>query len=176
MLGCMLVQLGARTVHEDVVDLLVECHGRIRTFLAIAGRLADADAGERGEAASQVIRYFTQAFPLHLADEDELVSQSLAGHSAALDGALAKMRADHTQHGPTIDRLIDAITHVVRDPADRTIDAALRDAVDAASHALEPHLALEEREIFPLLRGLPAADTARIRAGMQARRETRLRR
>ena len=46
---------------SDVVDLLLECHERIRYFIALAVRLAKAENSsldEIREAAARVIRYF----------------------------------------------------------------------------------------------------------------------
>src|SRR5512138_411206 len=73
-LGAMLLQLGRRVASEDVVDLLDECHGRIRRFLAMARALAnaprDAALSEIVATASQVRRYFAEGFALHVEDEE----------------------------------------------------------------------------------------------------------
>jgi hypothetical protein len=39
----MLVQIGSSKESEDVVDLLLQCHQRIRHFLGLASRLAQRD-------------------------------------------------------------------------------------------------------------------------------------
>ena len=44
----MLTQLGKPAPAGDAVDLLLECHGRIRAFLALARRI-----GEVGAAAGR---------------------------------------------------------------------------------------------------------------------------
>jgi hemerythrin-like domain-containing protein len=170
----MLVQLGQRQSGTDVVDLLVECHGRIRRFLDIAQRLAAAtemDAATVRDAAGRVCRYFAEAFPLHLADEDELVLPALLGTGEHVDDALTRMSAEHQEHAALVTEMIDACASLHADP--RCIVAAaprLGSVTSALRGVLEPHLAAEEREIFPALRTLPEATRAGIRAGMQARR------
>lgn len=169
----MLVQLGSRSTTTDVVDLLLECHARIRNFLAMAHRLAitdEAPADERRAVASQVHRYFTSAFPMHLADEDELLATALAGRVP--DDALATMRADHVDHAPAIARLVEACASIMRDPQPCP---ELLAAVEHATTELEPHLDLEERALFPALRTLPRDVTDDIRAAMRARRDAVLR-
>ena len=62
---------------RDVVDLLLECHARIRRFLGMARHLADAEAvadREASEAAAAIGRYFEVALPLHTTDEDDRTS------------------------------------------------------------------------------------------------------
>ena len=72
----MLIGPGKHAAPGDAVDLLLECHARIRHFLALARRLGEA----RGESptalsdtAAQVHRYFTLALPLHAQDEEEVI-------------------------------------------------------------------------------------------------------
>lgn len=173
----MLVQLGHRSQSDHVVDLLSECHGRIRAFLRLAANLAisAASAEEATATAQQVVRYFTIAFPQHLADEDELLGPALRGRDAALDSALASMHADHADHARLVARLVELCTAIAHDR--RQLAARARDLAAAAAalqSVLEPHLALEEREVFPALRALPAPILDEIEAAMRARREASL--
>lgn len=173
----MLLKIGARSTESDVVDLLLECHTRIRNFLAMARRLAlssEAPAAERREVASQIHRYFTSAFPLHMADEDELLAKLLEGRAPT--AALSTMSSDHVQHAPTIARLVEACAAIMQDPrASTEHDAELLAAVKHATLEIEPHLELEERDIFPVLRQMPRSVTDAIRAGMRDRRDAVLR-
>jgi hypothetical protein len=60
---------GKRAVTEDVVDSLIECHGRIRRFLVMAPQLAaaaHASPSEIESTAAQIRRYFVEGFPLHM--------------------------------------------------------------------------------------------------------------
>lgn len=100
----MLTRLGAPATPEDAVGLLLECHHRIRTFLALARRIAAAGPGDRGDvadSAARVTRYFTQALPLHARDEEESVLPRLRGRAADVDVALEVMAREHREHeGP----------------------------------------------------------------------------
>jgi hemerythrin-like domain-containing protein len=173
----MLVQLGKRNETLHVVDLLVECHGRIRRFLGIATQLAqvrEPAAEVVRDTAGQVRRYFAEALPLHIADEDDQISESLRGRSDIVDAALDKMSQEHVHHEVLVNRLIDVCTLLQREPA-RLAELAmeLRDAAVLLQAAFEPHLAREEAVIFPALRSLPAGDLEAIRVAMRERREAR---
>lgn len=175
----MLVQIGPRARPPDVVDLLHECHGRIRRFLDLAHALASSSGADEREirgAADQIVRYFTSAFPLHVADEDDSISPRLAGREPTLDVALARMRADHGAH-ERLDALVAICRSLARDPrqlAARANDLAA--TTDRLALDLEAHLSLEELTIFPALRDLPAAERAAIHAEMRVRRDVALRR
>ena len=160
----MIVPIGTRRGEGgDVVAQLLECHGRIRAQLALAARLAAAPgAPDLADAAARVRRYFADALPRHVADEDEELIPRLRGRDPALDAALATMHRDHAGHDAAVARLVAAC-----DALDLPAIAAAAAALDAL---LTPHLALEEATIFPAIRALPAADHAAIAAAMRARR------
>jgi iron-sulfur cluster repair protein YtfE (RIC family) len=170
----MLHQLGQRSSTGDIVALLAECHQRIRKFLSLAQRLAataDAQDDEIRSVAGQVRRYFAEAFPLHLADEDELVPR-LARTSPEVDRALAQMGSDHVAHQPSVSSLVQlcgAIEREARHLATTRTELAAVATVLVAD--LEPHLQLEERVIFPALARLPQAERDALRDDMRARRE-----
>jgi iron-sulfur cluster repair protein YtfE (RIC family) len=170
----MLVSLGQRRSADDVVDLLLECHGRIRAFLGHARRLAatpGAPVAEAQELAGRVRRYFVEAYPLHVADEDELVIPRLVDRGPDVDAALAAMHAEHRAHDEHVARLVALCAAIEAAPGDLAATAgALAEAVDALAAQVDPHLALEERVIFPALRALPQAERDEIRAGMKRRR------
>ena len=172
-----MVQLGKRNETLHVVDLLVECHGRIRRFLEIARRLAssrEASVELVRDTAGQVRRYFAEALPLHIADEDELIEQSLRGRSEAVDEALDKMTTEHVHHAPLVDRMIEVAAMLERQPQRlEELAIELRDIAVLLQAAFDPHLAREEAVIFPALRTLPASELDAIRAAMRARREAR---
>ena len=86
--------------HDDQpLGFLLECHGRIRHFLGLAGKLAtltDVAPAERAQAASAVHRYFSVAFPLHASDEDELLIPALRPRAEpALLERLDALGAEH---------------------------------------------------------------------------------
>lgn len=169
----MLVQIGSRNAPEDLVDLLAECHARIRRFLGMAHALAVTPKITDAEAcnvAGQVRRYFATAFHHHIADEDDLIAPRLAGKG--VDDVLHKMQHDHLRHADSVALLVGLCSAIERDP--RQLAASKDELVRAAALAtslLEPHLELEERALFPAIRALPAATRDEIRAGMRERRE-----
>lgn len=159
----------------DVVDALVDCHKRIRAFLALARRLAaagDVPEADARDAAARVRRYFTVALPLHALDEDESVLPRLRGRDAAVDQALRAMHRDHEEHGPLVDRLVSIVSAISDRPAERPSRAAdLAEVVDALDAHFAAHLDREEAVIFPAIRRLldePARQA--IAAELRARR------
>lgn len=172
----MAVHLGAKRPAAGAVDLLLECHQRIRSFTSLARRLAgagDLAPGEVADAAAGVCRYFSEALPLHAADEEDSVLPVLSGRDPALDGALSVMRREHGEHGPVVDRVVALCRELSKDPARH---AVLAPALGQAARELERHfafhLALEEETIFPALkRVLDPATDARLVAEMRARRQ-----
>jgi iron-sulfur cluster repair protein YtfE (RIC family) len=149
----------------DVVDRLVECHGRIRDVLALAEKIAttpDVPADELRAAAERVRRYLTEALPLHVADEEQELLPRLRGRSVEVDAALATMHGEHHEHDPLVGRMIAACE--AADPA------AVGAVVATLAPAMREHLELEEKVVFPALRALPIEDQDAIVAAMKARR------
>ena len=170
----MLVRLGERRPSMGLVDLLLECHERIRHFTREAIELATAvtpSLHETAESAGRIRRYFVEAFPLHVADEDELIAPRLAGTNAELDRALAGISADHTSHQKDVARLIAICTELEANPsrlARRSMD--LGDTGRRLWASFEPHLAIEERSIFPAIHLLQEDERESIRREMRERR------
>src|SRR5574341_1715069 len=97
----MLVGLGTPGARSDAVDLLLECHQRIRSFLGLALRLGEAWAAEPAEvadAAARVHRYFALALPLHAQDEDQSIAPRLRGRDRAVDHELEIVAREHREH------------------------------------------------------------------------------
>lgn len=172
----MLTRLGKPAVAGDAVDLLLECHDRIRSFLALARRIAEAGPGGAegvSEAADRVRRYFGEALPLHARDEEESVLPRLRGRDPAVDAALGTMAREHEEHERPLRVLVDACAGLARDPARH---AELARVLLAATAELERHFAAhlrrEEEVIFPAVRRLldPASDRDIVRE-LRARRE-----
>lgn len=162
----MLVSIGSRRAAADLVDQLLDCHARIRGMVALAHRIAappPAPAAEIAAAAADVARYFTEAYPQHVADEELDLAPRLRGRDPGVDAALAAMHAEHDQHQAAIDRMIAAC---------RAGQVAV---IGAAATELEAgmlaHLEHEERVMFPAVREhLDAADGAAVLASMRLRR------
>ena len=171
----MLTRIGRPAAGGDAVDLLVECHGRIRQFIALARRLGEAsslDGAEVAEAAARVHLYFTKALPLHARDEEESIAPRLAGRDPELDRELAAMRREHAEHRGPLDRLTDSCLALVAVPGRHTpLAGSIAEAADELGRHFAVHLEREERSIFPAARRLldPAEDLAVV-AEIRARR------
>lgn len=124
------------------------------------------------DAARRIHRYFSVAFPLHVADEEENAWPALRGTDARLDAALDAATAEHRNHAPLIAEVIESAADLVTAPRIKPA-RALEAAAAALEAELLPRLDAEEREIFPALRGLPAATLDSLSAAFRARRGAR---
>ena len=121
----MLTQLSRHraTGAEDLVDHLGECHERIRRFTILArqaGSWQDVPADQIAQACIDVERYFTQALPLHVADEEQSIEPRLRGLSPRVDQALDAVAQQHRQHEPELKALLRATSMLRNNPNDRT--------------------------------------------------------
>ncbi len=157
------VRIGAKPADGDLVDLLLECHSRIRSFIGIARRLADAEAAtddEIRDAATRVHRYFSEALPLHVADEDETVAPRLKGRDQNLDEALDRMSGEHQDHSGPLGELIDVVAQLRDDPGRHAeLRGALAPLAERLEREFEQHLAQEEADVLPALRARLSKDT-----------------
>lgn len=151
---------------QDVVDLLLECHERIRSFCEVAVRIAEAprpSAAEIADAAERVRRYFVEALPLHARDEEESILPRLAGRDPGLNQALVDMHREHGEHEPLLERVVALAGELARAP-DR--HAALARELGRVASELraqfDVHLAAEERVIFPAIRALVSEADRRV--------------
>jgi hemerythrin-like domain-containing protein len=154
----VLIQIDSRKEPSDIVDVLLECHGRIRSFIGLASRLAKADQpmhDEIRDAAMRVIRYFSEALPLHVADEEQTILPRLSGRSPELDETLKGMHHEHLEHEPQLQLLLQTCKTLQASP-ERLDD--LRQTLLGAASTLEAafitHLEEEERSILPAIRTL----------------------
>ena len=150
---------GAGVVAEpDAVDLLLACHQRIRHFTQVAAALADApDAppAEVAAAAVGVLRYFTEALPLHAEDEDASVAPRLlaAEPPAQVRVALESMTREHGALDEALAALAPRWRAVAFEPG-RIEDEApeLRVLTARLAERWAAHLAPEEAIVFPAMR------------------------
>lgn len=168
------VKIGqTRKSERGLVDLLLDCHERIRSFTALAmavGERRDLPEADVVDGCARVERYFVEALPLHEADEEESVLPRLRKRSPELDRALETMRAQHTEHHALVRALLGAAQAAGQQPGDGARRAALAAAAGELGLAFERHLELEERVILPALRELPEAEQAAITRELRARR------
>ena len=161
----MLVSIGRKQSERgdarDLVAQLLDCHDRIRTFVALAkaaGERADLPDAERSEACTRVARYFREALPLHVADEEQSVWPRLRAHDAAVDRALTEMHEQHEQHAPKLQVLLAAAAQLEHRPSEVACQLALAQAADALTVDFAEHLQLEETIIFPAIRRVLSAE------------------
>jgi hemerythrin-like domain-containing protein len=159
---------------DELVELLLECHERIRRFAALAraaGEAPDATPEQLVEACTSVERYFGEALPLHVADEELSILPRLSGHSREVDEALASMHAQHAEHEPQLRAMLAACAALRQAPAEPVRRAALASLAADLQRAFEGHLQLEEAIILPAIRtALSASAQADIVKELRARR------
>lgn len=167
-------QSGVREVFE-LRALLEQCHVRIRTYL----RIFDAIAGDRevparevADAALSVRKYFEQGFPLHAADEDLSVMPRLVRSAPALAAVQAQLQSEHRGHEAVVRDVVRLSTTLYASPhARQRLLPELVRAAERLRAELEPHMVVEEQEVFPLLANISKADEQCILEEMRARRE-----
>lgn len=154
----MAIQIGRPKPTGDVVDALLECHERIRRFSATACRLAEAvdpEPAEVAAAAEGVRRYFVEALPRHVADEDESILPRLKGRNDEVDRELDEMAREHREHGAPLDRLIELCVALAQDPSKHAgLQTELGELASQLQAGFEVHLEREERVILPAMRTL----------------------
>ncbi len=153
----MLVSLGARRKDSasDLLGLLLACHEKIRRFSALAVTLASASdlpGAHVADACAQCERYFSEALPLHVADEDESVAPRLREAAPSVIEALDAMSAQHRAHEPSLRALTDALAQLRVEGSSVETRAALLAVAEPLRDELEAHLTLEETTLFPLLK------------------------
>lgn len=156
----------------DVVDALEACHQRIRSFLELGARVGQGGEPDQvSEACRRIERYFREAMPLHVTDEEESVLPRLRGRDPEVDRALASMHEQHGAHEAALAELTGAAAALAGEPAAAALLARMAAATGALAAALIPHLELEEALILPAMRRLLApGELADIAAELRSRR------
>jgi hemerythrin-like domain-containing protein len=162
---------------EHPIDLLLACHGRIRSFCATAARILDPGAAsdaQVADAARAVHRYFTVAMPLHVEDEDHSIARRAAAlvRPREVELALAAMDADHREVDARIARMAPSWRALFEGDGDAEVHVQILVAdTEVLSTTLLRHVAMEEEILFPWLRAaLPREAWGEIFAEMRARR------
>jgi iron-sulfur cluster repair protein YtfE (RIC family) len=157
----------------SLVALLSECHQRIRHFIRLAGEIAartEAPLEQVVQACEDVKRYFSIAFPLHVADEEQSVLPRLHPRCPQLEQALNDMPRQHLEHAPKLQGLLARLDAVRATPRDSRLRAELGSLAAELEQELSAHLALEEDLIFPALAQLETGVQEQIVAELRARR------
>ena len=148
-----MLQIGRKQAGETLVGLLLGCHERIRSFLAMAALIDSAAPDvDVADAAARVRRYFSQALPLHVEDEEESILPRLQGRSPEVDAALDRMHSEHLEHVAPLRSFLDRL----REPL--CARKELASSAKALLAAFEPHLEAEERVVFPAINALLTFD------------------
>lgn len=160
---------------EDISELLLACHERIRRFIAMAvriGQATDAPESDLREAAGAVRRYFAEALPLHVLDEHDGIEPRLRGRDPRLDQALDRMHAEHAEHAPGLATLVSICGDIELAPHRHPeLRLQLLTVAQDLEHQFEHHLEHEERLVIPALRRwLSAEERAQMVVELRARR------
>jgi iron-sulfur cluster repair protein YtfE (RIC family) len=165
---------------QDVAELLLACHQKIRHFSGVATKLAHghgATEPEIAQAAASLHRYFSVALPLHEADENLSLHPRL--RRAVPAGELAGPAADamldqHMAIDELVERLIPLWVLLKSAPGRLPeLSAEMCALSKRLNEVFDAHLKLEEETIFPALtRYLNESELSEIVREMQARRKT----
>jgi hemerythrin-like domain-containing protein len=179
----MPIQIGQPPDHgfDEPLRLLSDCHRRIEHFLHVLIAIHERAAGgsltpvERADLEASVT-YFATAAPKHIADEEQSLFPRLraSGDTAtarALD-MIARLERDHDeadQHHGVVDTLVRrwlVCGHLETNEA-----RELREHLTALRVIYEPHIEMEDRELFPTAaRLLSASEIHEMGREMAARR------
>lgn len=140
---------------EAPFDMLEACHARMRRSLGLLNRLV-AHVDERGHddmsrsAASDVLRYFNLAAPLHHQDEELHVFPLLScGDDAVLAEIVATLQSDHRHMEGLWTRLRSVLVAWSHADAAGVASESVRSDVSEFGERYANHLQIEERIVFP---------------------------
>lgn len=159
------------------VELLQECHHRIRHFVQLSRTLAEAQDAPReqvAEAADHIFRYFSQSLPLHEADENETLFPRIR-NLAPLGSPLREAAKAMVEQHHAIEELVfelAAVCGALRHQPERLpgLASQLQHTSEALDQVFSAHLKMEERVIFPAIAQLPAEELQTMSSEMQRRR------
>ncbi len=164
---------------KNALEMLLDCHERIRHFMQLSRTLAHAEfapSSEIAETAEAIARYFSIALPLHEADENETLFPRLK--VALIEGNLVRVAAETmVEQHKAIDELAADLLSICyslnRHPeALPTLARRIEDVTRALDKIFDAHLKLEETVIFPAaLELLTAEQLEEMAHEMQGRRQ-----
>jgi hemerythrin-like domain-containing protein len=173
----MLVRLGTRSAEQPrggAIDMLLDCHERIRRFSDLSVRMASSTEAAPAEirgAAQLLHRYFTIAFPLHVDDEERSLRPRLKARE--LSDALETMSDEHVACEAELAPLVRHWADLIDDPTRRELLAISLSPARRLQTLLLAHLRLEESVLFPAAaKLLSPSDQDEVAAEMRARRLT----
>lgn len=164
----MPIQIGQKKESDftDPLGLLSDCHRRIEHFLAVLIRLCDKakggslDAGER-ELLDKASTYFRNAAPKHTADEERSLFPRLRAltESEAPLARLAELEFEHdlaARDHQIVDSLATGWLSQGRLAPEDGVQ--MTEVLKRLSEIYSRHIAVEDRELFPLANRLLRPD------------------
>lgn len=127
--------------------IMMSHHGLRRDLARFAAALAQPVDEAKAQALSDEWQSFHQTLHGHHEAEDNGMFPSMRGQSEALGKTIDRLSADHRLIDPVLERGDRAFAELAGDRG------AAAQVVRELSELLTPHLALEESELVPLIRG-----------------------
>jgi hemerythrin-like domain-containing protein len=182
----MPIQIGQKADHgfDEPLGLLSDCHRRIEHFLRVLTVVATEAAGgplsaDYRRALEGALKYFAEAAPRHTADEEaSLFPRMRQSGNPAAAAALTALDALEHDHDDAEARhaAVDALTRrwLEAGQLDASETAALREHLARLQALYARHIAIEDREVFPLAaQVLDAEQIAAVGREMAERRNVR---
>jgi hemerythrin-like domain-containing protein len=179
----MPIQIGQKqSDFTDPLGLLSDCHRRIEHFLGVLKRLCDKAKGgsldaEEGKLLEKALAYFRNAAPKHTADEEHSLFPRLRA-SAESEAPLARLAELEFEHALAArdHEIVDSLgTRWLSEGRLTPEDGVqLTEALKRLSEIYSRHIAVEDRELFPLaLQLLRPEELAAVGREMAERRGTK---
>ena len=145
---------GPSASYDEPMAMLEACHARVAQRVDLLERLGEHLAAQPGvdtparEAASDLMRYFDLAAPLHHEDEERHVLPRLEREGRML--LAEQIRADHAAFRTAWEAIRADLARLVSEGDDLNDGLAeRRERWHAYAQAYRAHIALEEAEAFP---------------------------
>ena len=166
-----------KSTNDELNDLLLGCHQRIRYFTAVAAKLAHAQGAspkEVQDAADTVYRYYSVSLPLHEADEEDSLRPRLSSlDDPKVHHALAAMHDQHMAIDDLLERLLPLLRLVGNNPdVIAETGGEMCSITGALGEMFDAHLKMEEEVIFPAMaQSLTENDRAGLLSEVRNRRK-----
>ncbi|MCW5962866.1 MAG: hemerythrin domain-containing protein [Bryobacterales bacterium] len=140
---------------NDPVGLMTACHRRIELFLKTLRYAAEHAGGrelltDEAEAISRSLRYFREAAPHHVADEEQDLFPALARRDPGAADAINRLELDHQRAGRLHARVNEVGERWVRDGRiEEELLREFRNATEELEALYAEHIQVEETEVFP---------------------------
>ena len=162
---------------DQPLAVLKHCHDRIRKQLATLNKLvphlqAHGADEQAKDAAKAILRYFTQAAPLHHEDEERDLLPALISNVRPEDEVQFKSNLSTIlQQHETMAELWNELQTQLSEIVEKQLENLDPDLIKNFNALYVAHMEIEEQYIAPLAsRTLSASQFAQIALGMQQRR------